>query len=383
MPRLDPGMQSGKIVEWLKKEGETVQKGEPILVVEGEKTTFEVEAPESGPLTKIIADVGTEVLVAQPIAIIGQPGPTPVVQAAPEGVEVGVTPSPAMGPQYGIPPDRVVASPAARKLAQEYGVDLGSVKGTGPGGRVTREDISAAKQGTRSPSPGPQQVAAVVQPAVLRRTKLAGVRKVVAERLSYSARTVVPVTITAEADATRLMAMKERQSYIGFTAFGVRAVAKALRNHSEVNSTLENDEVTVYSDINVAVAINTEQGLIAPVIRNADKLTLQEINSAINELSRRGGENRLGVEDLTGGTFTVTNLGAYDVESFAPIINPPQCAILGLGRIGYKPSAHGKEVIAKPSTLLTLVFDHRIIDGVPAARFLREVKRNLEDAEEL
>jgi pyruvate dehydrogenase E2 component (dihydrolipoamide acetyltransferase) len=381
MPRLDPGMQSGKIVEWLKKEGDTVQKGEAILVVEGEKTTFEVEAPESGPLTKILATVGTDVQVAQPIAIIGEPGamPPPAATSATAALEGQHPPAPSAG--YASP-DRVIASPAARRLAQEYGVDLASLKGSGPSGRITREDILAAKEGAR-PAQLTQTVSKLPPTTVLKKEKLEGVRKVVAERLSYSARTVVPVTITAEVDATKLMAMKEKQSHIGFTAFGVKAVAMALRTHKQVNATIENDEITTYSDINVAVAINTEQGLVAPVVRNADKLSLQEITSAINELAQKAGQNRLGIENLTGGTFTVTNLGGYDVESFAPIINPPQCAILGLGRIGYKPFAHGKEVVARPSTLLTLVFDHRIIDGVPAAKFLRDVKRNLEDPETL
>ena len=382
MPRLDPGMQSGKIVEWLKKEGETVRKGEPILVVEGEKTTFEIEAPESGPLTKILADIGTEVQVAQPVAVIGEPGPS---APASVGVTEKEAPRPAaIGTGYRVPSDRVIASPAARRLAKEYGLELASLKGTGPGGRITTEDIMAAKEaGAHPAAQTTQTVSKPSQPAVLKKVKLSGVRKVVAERLSYSARTGVPVTITVEADATKLMAMKERQSHVGFTAFGVRAVAKALRSHAEVNATIEDDEVTVYSDINVAVAINTEQGLLAPVIRNADKLSLQEIHAAISDLQGKAGENRLSVENLTGGTFTVTNLGAYDVESFAPVINPPQCAILGLGRIAYKPVAHGKDVVAKPSTLLTLVFDHRVLDGVPAAKFLRDVKRNLEDPEEL
>jgi len=382
MPRLDPGMQSGKIVEWLKKEGEMVQKGEAILVVEGEKTTFEVEAPESGPLTKILADIGTDVQVAQAVAIIGEPGASPPRTPTVEALKAESPHLAAPSAGFAASADRVIASPAARRLAQEYGIDLASLKGSGPGGRITREDILAAKESSR-PAQVAQTVSKLPPATVLRREKLGGVRKVVAERLSYSARTVVPVTITAEADATKLMAMKEKQSHIGFTAFGVKAVALALRNHNEVNATIENDEITTYSDINVAVAINTEQGLVAPVVRNADKLSLQQISSTINELAQKAGENRLGIENMMGGTFTVTNLGAYDVESFAPIINPPQCAILGLGRIGYKPIAHGKEVVARPSTLLTLVFDHRIIDGVPAAKFLRDVKRNLEEPEEL
>jgi len=381
MPRLDPGMQSGKIVEWLKKEGELVSKGEPILVVEGEKTTFEVEAPDSGPLTKILASVGTDVQVAEPIAVIGEPSsstsePVPIEKTDQERL----APSSAT-PTYGTPPDRVIASPAARRLAQEYGLDLTSLRGTGPGGRITREDILAARQGT--PSQTAQTISKMAQPAVLKKTKLTGVRKVVAERLSFSARTAVPVTITIEADATKLMAMKEKQSHVGFTAFGVKAAAKALVEHSSVNATIEGDEVTVYSDVNVAVAINTEQGLVAPVVRNANKLSLKDISSTIDDLARKATENQLTIENLTGGTFTVTNLGAFDVESFAPVINPPQCAILGLGRIAFKPFAHGSQVSARPSTLLTLVFDHRIIDGVPAAKFLRDVKRNLEEPEEL
>jgi pyruvate dehydrogenase E2 component (dihydrolipoamide acetyltransferase) len=228
-----------------------------------------------------------------------------------------------------------------------------------------------------------QTTSKVLQPAVLKKVKLVGIRKAVAERLSFSARTAVPVTITVEADATKLMAMKEKESHIGFTAIGVKAAAKALEKHNNVNATMEADEVTTYSDINVAVAIHTEQGLVAPVIRNANKMPLKEISREIDELSKKAADNQLTIENLTGGTFTVTNLGAYDIESFAPIINPPQCAILGLGRIAYKPSAHGGEVSTRPATLLTLVFDHRIIDGVPAAKFLRDVKNNLEDPEGL
>ena len=379
MPRLDPGMQSGKIVEWLKKEGDVVKKGEPILVVEGEKTTFEIEAPDSGPLTKILAGVGTDVQVAQPIAVIGEPGHATRPIISPQKADEERQQPSAAPAVTATSSDRVIASPAARRLALERGVDLISLKGSGPGGRITSEDILAARQSTATA----QTISKVLQPAVLKKTKLVGIRKAVAERLSFSARTVVPVTITVEADATKLMAMKEKQSHIGFTAIGVKAAAKALEKHNSVNATMESDEVTTYSDINVAVAIHTEQGLVAPVIRNANKLSLKEISTEIDELSRKAADNRLTIENLTGGTFTVTNLGAYDIESFAPIINPPQCAILGLGRIAYKPSAHGSEISARPATLLTLVFDHRIIDGVPAAKFLRDVKNNLEDPEGL
>ena len=389
MPRLDPGMQSGKIVEWLKKEGEVVQKGEAILVVEGEKTTFEVEAPDSGILSKILAEVGNDVQVAEAVAIIGEPTKGSENVSHAKAVQMGGVPpmssqqntaTPPSSSKGTVTPDRLIASPAARRLAQEYHVDLASVSGTGPGGRITREDILAAVE---HPSISAMAVTKVRQPTVLTKTRLEGVRKTVAERLSFTARTAVPVTITMEADATNLVAMKEEESHIGFTAFAVKAAAKALERHPTINSTIEGDMITTYSDINVAVAINTEQGLVAPVIHNANTRSVKEVETAIEQLSQKANDKSLSVEDLTGGTFTVTNLGGYDVESFAPVINPPQCAILGLGRIGYKPIALGGNVSSKPSTLLTLVFDHRIADGVPAAKFLQDLKRNLEDPESL
>jgi len=377
MPRLDPGMQSGKIVEWLKKEGEQVKKGEPILVVEGEKTTFEIEAPESGLLTRILAKPGDDVPVTQAVAIIGEPTAKPEspqqqtthVASSEVAARTLTTPQPAK--------QQVIASPAARRLAQEQGVDISQVTGTGPGGRISSEDIMAAAKKTAP------QTTQSRSPTVLKRTKLEGIRKAVAERLSYSARNTVAVTITMETDATTLVSLKEKESHIAFTALAVKAVAKSLEKHLIVNSSLEGDEIVTYSQINVALAINTDQGLVAPAIQNTNNKTVREINAEINELAEKAKANRLTIENLTGGTFTVTNLGACDVESFAPIINPPQCAILGLGRIAYKPVAVGGQVVAKPTTMLTLVFDHRIIDGVPAARFLQEVKRNLENAEGL
>jgi pyruvate dehydrogenase E2 component (dihydrolipoamide acetyltransferase) len=377
MPRLDPGMQSGKIVEWLKKEGESVRKGEPILVVEGEKTTFEVEAPESGVLTQILVSVGTDVEVSRPVAIIGEPS------VGSEAVSTRQRPGMQETAPHGGPAEargeRVIASPAARRLAHEHDIDLTKITGTGPGGRISREDVLAVTN--RAPGEyGPPKVS---QPGVLRKLRLEGIRKAVAERLGYSVRTVVPVTLTMEVDATKLVELKNRQDHIGFSAYVVRAAAMALERNQVMNSTIEGEEITTYSDINVAVAVHTEQGLVAPVIQNANKKSLKQISTEIEQLSEKAKGNRLTVEELTGGTFTITNLGPYDVESFAPVINPPQCAILGLARIAYKPYATADRVSMRPTTMLTLVFDHRIVDGVPAAKFLRDVKGNLEDAESL
>jgi pyruvate dehydrogenase E2 component (dihydrolipoamide acetyltransferase) len=376
-------MQSGKIVEWLKKEGDLVQKGEPILVVEGEKTTFEVEAPESGVLSKILASPGTDVEVSNPVAIIGGAS-TSALRAPTTQAVTKAEPPQSSTLQVGRTEtgggERVIASPAARRLAQEHGVDLAKLKGTGPGGRISREDVLTAVGHT---PPMGQVSSKVSQPSILRKTKLEGIRKVVAERLGFTARTAVPVTLTMEVDATGLVNLKDREDHVGFTAFAVKAAAKALESNPVMNSTIDGEEITTYSDVNVAVAINTDQGLVAPTIRNADKKSLKEISSEIEQLSQKAKENRLTIEELTGGTFTVTNLGAYDIESFAPVINPPQCAILGLGRIAYKPYVVGERVSSKPTTLLTLVFDHRIVDGVPAAKFLQEIKSNLEEPRSL
>lgn len=377
MPRIDPGMQTGKIVEWLKKEGEFVQKGEPILVVEGEKTTFEIEAPDSGVLSKILVEVGTDVQVTQPVAVIGESKGTPQIFPQTKPIQEETAPSPIARPT---PNDRVIASPAARRLALDRGVNLANVKGTGPGGRITREDILAVLDLTPT---GAHAVSKAHEPTVLRKVKLDSVRKAVAERLTFSERTTVPVTLTMETDATKLVELKNKEDHIGFTAFAVKAVAKALERNLVINSTIEGDEITTYSEINVAVAINSDQGLVAPVIQNVNKRSAKDVSGMIEELSQKAKENRLTIEELTGGTFTVTNLGAYDVESFAPVINPPQCAILGLGRIAYRAVANGEQISARPVTVLTLVFDHRIVDGVPAAKFLRDVKGNLEDPKTL
>jgi pyruvate dehydrogenase E2 component (dihydrolipoamide acetyltransferase) len=253
------------------------------------------------------------------------------------------------------------------------------LKGTGPGGRISREDVLAAVE--QVPSTGVSSK--ISQPTVLKRVKLEGIRKVVAERLGFTARTAVPVTLTMETDATKLVELKDREDHVSFTAFAVKAAAKALETNHLINSTIDGEEITTYSDVNVAVAINTDRGLVAPVVRNANKKSLKEIKSEIEELSQKAKESHLTIEELTGGTFTITNLGAYDIESFAPVINPPQCAILGLGRIAYKPYVVGERVSARPATLLTLVFDHRIVDGVPAAKFLRDVKSHLEDPQSL
>jgi pyruvate dehydrogenase E2 component (dihydrolipoamide acetyltransferase) len=390
MPRLDPGMQSGKIVEWLKKEGDHVEKDMPIVRIEGEKTTFEVNSPGPGTVRKLLFEPGTDVQVGQTIALVGEPNePLPIeaeAHATSEPVvvqEAVVAPPPVSRVQE--PP----ASPVARKMAREAGIDISKIKGSGPGGRIVREDVQKAIDQMKT-QPGPVRVSPQeARPIrVARMIKLAGKRKAAAERLSYGFHTTVPVTITMEA---RMEAILERrrqlQSQTGeevsITAYVVKAAAKGLEDHEMINSSLEGDELRLYGDINVAVAINTPDGLVAPIIPQTNTKSLSEISRYIRDLTERAMQNKLTVSDLTGGTFTVTNLGGYGVELFAPVINPPQCAILGFGRTSERPVIIEKQVQAASITTLSLVFDHRIVDGVPAAQYLQRVKELLEDPEKL
>jgi pyruvate dehydrogenase E2 component (dihydrolipoamide acetyltransferase) len=385
MPRLDPGMQSGKIVEWLKNEGDHVEKDMPIVRIEGEKTTFEVNSPGPGVVRKLLFEPGADIQVGQTIALVGEPNePLPVeaeTQVAPEPIVVKET---IVAPAV----TRVAeasASPVARKMAREAGVDISKIKGSGPGGRIVREDIQKAIEQMKT-QPAASAVSAQEARAVpvARTIKLAGKRKATAERLSYGFHTTVPVLITMEA---RMEAVLERRKElhsrsgeeISITAYVVKAAAKALEDHQMVNSSLEGDELRVYGDINVAVAIDTPDGLVAPAIPQTNRKSVSEISRGIRDLTERAMQNRLTVSDLTGGTFTVTNLGGYGVELFAPVINPPQCAILGFGRTSERPVIIEKQVRVASVTTLSLVFDHRIVDGVPAARYLQRVKELLED----
>ena len=388
MPRLDPAMQSGRIIEWLKKEGDRVENDDPIVRIEGEKTTFEVNSPGAGTMRRLLFEPGMDVQVGQAMALVGKPNellpPEVPEEKIPRPIAVQEAPAISRVARIQEPP----ASPVARKMAREAGIDLSKVKGSGPGGRIVREDVQKAME------QAPQQPQLVVIPTqartvpIAKTIRLSGKRKATAERLSYGFHTTVPVTITMEAQTQAIL--EHRKSVhsktgqeVSVTAYVVKAAAKALEAHPLLNSTLEGDEIRVYGEINVAVAINTPDGLVAPIIADTNKKSVLDISREIRDLTERATQNRLSISELTGGTFTVTNLGGYGVDLFAPVINPPQCAILGFGRTSEKPTVIGKEIRVMPMTTLSLVFDHRIVDGVPAAQFLQRVKELVEDPAKL
>jgi len=368
MPRLSLTMKEGTVVQWFKKEGETVTKGEPLVEVLSEKVTYDVEAPESGTLRKILASEGSNVPVDQAIGMISAPNEVlteaeikaqvslPKVEEVAEIHKGEVVPETV---------ERVLASPAAKRLAKELGINLAQVKGTGPDGRIVEDNVKHfAEQGS-------------MKPRVREMIPLAGIRKTTAERVSLSARTAPHSTITMEVDMTNAVKFHDEKAF-SYTDMLVKASAVALKEYSILNSTLEDEQIKVLEDINVGVAVATEKGLIVPVVHNTDKKALSEISATVNELVEKAKQGRLTKEDLTGGTFTITNLGMYGVDLFIPIINPPEAAILGVGRITEKPVCVDNEIKMQPVVQLSLSFDHRIVDGAPAAQFLQKIKRVLE-----
>jgi len=369
MPKLGMAMTEGTVVEWLKLDGERVEEGEHIAVVMSEKITYEVEAPASG-ILRYAAAVEEVKAVGEAIAYIAEPG-----EAIPELELVPPAPPPevAAPPPPGIvAPSPILASPLARKLAKEHGVDLAEITGTGPGGRITEKDVLAFLEARKAPP---------VAPPLRRVIPFIGMRQMIAERMTESLHTMAQVTATAEADATELVRLREQLKAdfeLTYTDLVVKAAAKALRDHPLLNATLVGDEIHLLEEIHIGVAVALEEGLIVSVVRDADKKSLQEIAQETRRLAERAREGALTVDEVTGGTFTVTNLGMYGVEIFTPIINPPEAAILGVGRILEKPAVHEGQIVKRSLMQLSLTFDHRIVDGAPAAEFLRTVKGLLE-----
>ena len=389
VPRLGVAAKTAKIVEWLKKEGDQVSKGEALLVIETEKATFEVEASGEGILRKKIFESGADVQVPAIVGFIGrldEPLPT---------VGVSATVPNALLPIKRVegPPQRIIerkkekfrASPLARKLAEEHKIDLAAVTGTGPDGRILKEDVLRAVEARAAGGPAPSAVSTELFEGlrIAKSIPLSGIRRTVAERLSYSFHTTVPVILTMDVDVESLIHLRESMKTaintdLSLTAFMVKAAAKALEAHRILNSTLEGDEIKIFEEINIAVAINTSEGLVAPVIRDANKKTVQDISDAIHRLTEKAMQKKLDLQDLLGSTFTVSNLGPYGAKIFAPVINPPQTAIIGIGATEKRPIIVNENVVAKHMATLSLVFDHRVVDGAPAAEFLKEVKRLLE-----
>jgi pyruvate dehydrogenase E2 component (dihydrolipoamide acetyltransferase) len=380
MPKLGMAMKKGAVTKWLKAEGEAVQEGADLFELATEKITAVVPAPASGLLGRVVVDQGTELPVGALLALIGEPGdafpPKEELADAPPSVSPPAAPAAAApaagavvdpGSGEGAPP----ASPAARRRARELGVDISLVPPGAPGKRIMVEDVEAfAAAAEAEPAPTGRVVPFV------------GIRKVVAERLTESLHTMAQVTVSREVDAGGLVARRATLA-VGFeAASGVRltytdllveTVAGLLDNHPLLNATLTEQGIVCAPAVHMGVAVALQDGLIVPVIRDAGSRSLAEIARDRADLAAKAQAGTLTLEEVESGTFTISNLGSFGADAFTPIVNPPQCAILGIGRIVDKPVAVAGQVEVRPMVWLSLTFDHRIVDGAPAARFLQEL----------
>jgi pyruvate dehydrogenase E2 component (dihydrolipoamide acetyltransferase) len=392
LPQLAASMADGVISRWLKSVGEPVKKGEPLFEVESDKVTTEVEAPADGILRRIQVPEGQRVDVGTVLAIIGGPDeaiPEPDGGAA---VTTTATSTPTAAPsesggRVGESEGRIFVTPRARKVAAELGIALERITGTGPGGRILERDVLAAAEAARTAAAAPPPPLAVptAPPGQIR--PLTAMRRTIAERMVRSQQTVAEVTLTTEVEMTEVVKLREQVNgewqkvhgiKVSYTDVIVRAAARALREHPTLNASFAEDGIHLHGEINIGLAVAIEDGLVVPVIRHADQKSLLEIAQTVRALAERARAGQLSRDDLSGGTFTITNLGMFGVETFTPIINWPECAILGVGQVAERAVARSGQLAVRPTMWLSLTFDHRIVDGAPAAQFLQRVKQLLE-----
>ena len=434
LPQWGMEMQDATIVKWLKQEGDSVQEGEPLVELETAKIDTEMESTASGVLAHILVPEGATVPIRTVLAIVAAPGEqVPRPHGAAPSVTAGpatalATPSPVAGAPSrpaGQAAPQVV--PAARRLAQERGLDLSHVQGTGPGGRILVEDVQRAIEARTAAPPAPAEVSVQVTPVARRLAQqhgidlgqvrgsgprgriliedverviaaraqpttqaapvvpIRGIRQTIATRMLQSLHTMAQVTLTTEVDVTDAMKLRDglaRQWKDGGLSplhLVIKATAHALKEHPRMNAIQKEHEVELVQEINIGLAVSLQEGLIVPTIRRADEKHLAELAIESHDLANKAREGRASYDEVTGATFTITNLGSYGIDAFTPIINSPQIGILGVGRVVEKPVVYQGEITKRSMMFLSLTFDHRVIDGAPAAEFLRTVKDHLED----
>ncbi|MCL5950853.1 MAG: 2-oxo acid dehydrogenase subunit E2 [Chloroflexi bacterium] len=416
MPSLGFDMTSGVIARWLKKEGDRVAEGEAIAEVDTEKATVEIQSFASGILQKILVQPGETVPVGTVIGIVASPeeaasAPTPA-QKAPTAAAVQPTPVPATA---GAPaPARAEsrdgwtkASPLARRMAKAEGIELGEISGTGPGGRIVQRDVedyiaqrqvqpprapaappSAPPAPARlTPPPAPAQLTPAPAPAAPgQQIELSRMRQAIARRMAESKRTVPHFYVTFEINMSEAMRMREQlnklapdEDKVSVNDLIVAAAARTIKKWSLFNASYQNDKLQLHNSINIGIAVALEAGLITPVLHDADKKSLKELARESHALVERTRVNRMRAEDVTGGTFSVTNLGMYGAEEFTGIINPPEAAILAVGAVVKRPVVVGDEVQVAQMMKATLSVDHRVADGAQAAQFMQDFKALLEN----
>jgi len=396
MPQMGESVAEGTIVRWMKKVGDTVDRDEPLFEISTDKVDAEIPSPSAGVIAEIRAQEGETVPVNSVVAVIrgadeavAAPSPAvapPVVPATRESA-----PSSGSVSRGGEDLARERSSPLVRQLAAEHHVDISQVKGTGIGGRVTKHDVLAfVEQHGRSAGPSPGESAPILAGADDRVEKLSVMREKIAEHMVLSRRTSAHVHSVFEVDFARVSeirvsrkaAYEAQGTKLTYLSFIVRAVADALHDWPVINASTDGEQIVYHRDVNIGVAVALEWGLIVPVIRSADRLDLLGLSRAIADLAAKARAKQLKPEDVTGGTFTITNPGAFGALFGMPIINQPQVAILDVGAIEKRPVVIDDAVTARPTAFMALGFDHRIIDGAVADQFMSRVKQTLEKWDE-
>jgi pyruvate dehydrogenase E2 component (dihydrolipoamide acetyltransferase) len=445
MPRLGWGMEEGTFGEWLKQDGDTVQTGDHLFTVEGDKATEEIESFDSGVL-RLPPDApktGDTVTVGALLGYIVQPGEPAPFESQTHESQAALSliahpsiihhPSASIGAQSKIENQKseIAISPRARRVARELGVDWAQLDGSGATGRIIERDIRAAAQ--RPPesklrvTPIAQRIAeergidlaelarqkasdkierADVEAVIAERQSLAApaglapemqaggetlpmsrIRRLIAQRMAESAHSTAPVTLTTEADATELVALREQWKVAlatrnlavpSYNDLLIKLCAVALQAHPLLNATWRADEIQRHEAVHIGLAVDHDEGLVVPVVHHAEQKSLRQIANETRDLIEKAQARRLSAEEMQDGTFTITNLGMYGIDAFTPIINLPQCAILGVGRILKKPAVVNDQIVSRQMMALSLTFDHRMVDGAPAARFLNTLRELIE-----
>ncbi|WP_248923935.1 dihydrolipoamide acetyltransferase family protein [Paenibacillus hamazuiensis] len=402
MPKLGMAMKEGMVSHWRKQTGDPVSKGEIIADINSEKIEMEVESPADGVLLEIVVPVGQGVPPGAVICRIGNPDEQIVSPAAPipeakahiaEAAASAAAAEPL--PNAGGLPKRgeIKISPVARKMAEAAGIDIESLEGTGPQGRITKEDVERAMEKRSSAAPPAAEAASANVTAVrgaeqVEQTPVAGIRKVIASRMLDSLQQSAQLTLTLKADVTALLALQKQMSdaaqkqhgvKLTVTDFTARAVVLSLAQHKQMNSAYIDERIHTFGHVHLGVAVALEKGLVVPVVRHAETLSLLELARGLKSLAQRARSGQLGSDEMQGSTFTITTLGAFGIEHFTPVLNPPEAGILGIGAIQDTPVYSGDELQRRSLLPLSLTFDHRVLDGAPAAEFLRTLKQHLED----
>jgi pyruvate dehydrogenase E2 component (dihydrolipoamide acetyltransferase) len=424
MEALSPTMEEGRLVTWLKKEGDQVNEGDVLAEIETDKATMELVARGSGVLRKQLIAEGGSAPVGALIGVIaaadedvtqiagdaaGSGGgaetapvkadapkeakesaksETPKPEAKPSAVSTTTQAAPSPPPSSAAPTNgggRVKASPLARRLAAEAGLELRSVQGSGPGGRITKRDIEAVA--TQAAPAAGRAPARAVSGADYEDIPLTQMRKTIAKRLATSLGPIPTYYLTIEVDMTHLQGARERVNAVleaqgvktSINDFIIKAVAMALRQHPEINAQWTDTAIRRFNRVHIGVAVAVEDGLITPIIRDADQAGVAEISQQVRELAKRARERKLQPDEYTGATFSISNLGMFGIDEFTAIINPPEAAILAVGRVEDKVVAQFGEIIAQPRMRITMSCDHRVIDGATGAKFLQTLRQYLEE----